>query len=163
MRLFRIRSLVERFHPRSPNSEAIGWSPPSGIGARRGARAVERGARNDANATHPLAGDPHHHLVEVPAIAWLRTAPAQPSRDHRSEFQHPTPDGFVRDVEPALGEQFPDVAIAQREAQIEPDRMLDDHRGKAVAAIGDFGHRASLPSASLPSYPVTLTKPERRR
>ncbi len=37
--------------------------------------------------------------------------------------------------------------------------MLDDHRGKAVAAIGDFGHRASLPSASLPSYPVTLTKP----
>jgi hypothetical protein len=36
--------------------------------------------------------------------------------------------------------------------------MLDDHRGKAVAAIADFGHRASLPSASLPSYPVTLTK-----
>jgi hypothetical protein len=37
--------------------------------------------------------------------------------------------------------------------------MLDDHRGKAVAAIGDFGHRASLPSASLPSYTVTLTTP----
>jgi hypothetical protein len=29
-----------------------------------------------------------------------------------------------------------------------------------VAAVGDFSHRASLPSASLPSYPVTLTKPE---
>src|SRR5215469_16754510 len=25
---------------------------------------------------HPLAGDPHHHLVEVPAIARPRTAPA---------------------------------------------------------------------------------------
>jgi hypothetical protein len=37
--------------------------------------------------------------------------------------------------------------------------MLDDHRRKAVAAVGDFGHRASLPSASLPSYSVTLTKP----
>jgi hypothetical protein len=37
--------------------------------------------------------------------------------------------------------------------------MLDDHRRKAVAAVGDFSHRASLPSASLPSYPVTLTKP----
>src|SRR6516162_5202673 len=36
--------------------------------------------------------------------------------------------------------------------------MLDDHRRKAVATIGDFGHRASLPSASLPSHPVTLTK-----
>jgi hypothetical protein len=31
--------------------------------------------------------------------------------------------------------------------------MLDDHRRKAVAAVGDFSHRASLPSASL------LTKP----
>jgi hypothetical protein len=58
--------------------------------------------------------------------------------------------------------EFLDVAIAQREAQIDPDRMLDDQRGKAVAAIGDFSHRASLPSASLPSYPVTLTKPSRR-
>src|SRR5437870_4192221 len=37
--------------------------------------------------------------------------------------------------------------------------MLDDHRRKAVATIEDFGHRASLPSASLPSYPVTLTRP----
>jgi hypothetical protein len=27
-----------------------------------------------------------------------------------------------------------------------------------VAAVRDFSHRASLPSASLPSYPVTLTK-----
>jgi hypothetical protein len=25
---------------------------------------------------HPLAGDPHHHLVEMPAIARPRTAPA---------------------------------------------------------------------------------------
>src|SRR6516165_297514 len=39
--------------------------------------------------------------------------------------------------------------------------MLDDHRRKAVATIGDFGHRASLPSASLPSHPVTLTKRKR--
>ena len=35
---------------------------------------------------HPLAGDPDHHLVVVPAIARPRTAPAQPSRDLRSEF-----------------------------------------------------------------------------
>src|SRR5262245_13391512 len=40
--------------------------------------------------------------------------------------------------------------------------MLDDHRRKAVAAVGDFGDRASLASASLPSYPVTLTKPTGR-
>jgi hypothetical protein len=40
--------------------------------------------------------------------------------------------------------------------------MLDDHRRKAVATVGDFSHRASLPAASLPSYPVTLTKPSQR-
>ena len=34
---------------------------------------------------HPLARDPNHHLVEVPAIARPRAAPTQPSRDHRSE------------------------------------------------------------------------------
>jgi hypothetical protein len=44
---------------------------------------------------------------------------------------------------------------------MEPDRMPDDPRRKAVATVGDFSHRASLPSASLPSYPVTLTTPVR--
>jgi hypothetical protein len=38
------------------------------------------------------------------------------------------------DIEPSLGEEFLDVSIAQREAQVEPDRMPNDHRRKAVAA-----------------------------
>jgi len=62
-----------------------------------------------------------------------------------------TPDGFVREVEPPLGQEFLDVSVAQGGAQIKPDRMLDDRRRKAVPAIGDFSHRPSLPSASLPS------------
>jgi len=36
----------------------------------------------------------------------------------------------------------------QREARVEPNRVLDDHRRKAVAAIRDFSHRASLPVVS---------------
>jgi hypothetical protein len=36
----------------------------------------------------PLAGDAHHHLVQVPAIAQPRAALAQPSRDRRPELQH---------------------------------------------------------------------------
>jgi len=66
----------------------------------------------------------------------------QPSRDHRSEFQHPTPDGSVGDVEPPLGKEFLDVAITEREAHVEPDRVLDDHRRKAVAAVRDFSQAA---------------------
>ena len=67
---------------------------------------------------HALAGDAHHHLVEMPAIARPRAALAQPSRDRRTELQHPTPYRFVGDVEPALGQQFLDIAVAQGEAEI---------------------------------------------
>jgi hypothetical protein len=38
-----------------------------------------------------LAGDPDHHLVQIPSVARPRTTPSRPPRDHRSEFQHPAP------------------------------------------------------------------------
>src|SRR5215469_12048254 len=92
-------------------------------------------------------------LVEVPAIARPRTAAAQPSCNHRSELQHPTPDRFIGNIEPALGEQFLDVAIAQGETQIKPDRVLDDHRRKAMAAVAERSHADILS--------VTLLAPDR--
>jgi hypothetical protein len=58
---------------------------------------------------------------------------------------------YYGDVEATLGEEFLDVSIAQCETQ-DPNRVLDDHRRKAVAAIRDFSHRASLPAVSLPSH-----------
>jgi hypothetical protein len=82
-----------------------------------------------------FAGDPHHHFVQMPAVAWPRATPAQPSGDQRSELQHPTSHRFVGEVEPTLGEQILHVAVAQREAEIEPNRVLDNRRWKAVAAI----------------------------
>lgn len=48
---------------------------------------------------------------------------------------HPTADRFIGQVEPAFGKQFLDVAIAQGEADIEPNCMLDDGRREAVAAV----------------------------
>jgi hypothetical protein len=39
------------------------------------------------------------------------------------------------DVEPTLGKQILDVSVAECEAQVEPDSMLDDNRRKAVATI----------------------------
>src|SRR4051794_30564471 len=52
---------------------------------------------------HARAGDPHDHLVQVPPIT--RTWPPLPqtSRKERTEFQHPAPDRFVGQVEPAFG------------------------------------------------------------
>ena len=78
----------------------------------------------------PLAGDAHHHLVQMPAIARPGATLAQPSRDRGTELQHPSPHRFVGDVEPSFGQQFLDIAIAQSEAEIEPDRVLDDSGGK---------------------------------
>ena len=84
---------------------------------------------------HPPAGNPNHHFIQVPSIAWAGAAPPQPPRDHRAELQHPAPDGFVGNVEPALGEEILDVSVAERKAQVEPDRMLDDNRRKPVTTV----------------------------
>src|SRR5215468_11098074 len=96
---------------------------------------------------HPLAGDPYHHLVQMPSVAWPRPPPAQPSGDHRPELEHPTPHRFVGKIEPTLGEQLLHVAIAQRKTKVEPYRVLNNRRREAVAAIRKKGHGERL------SYP----------
>ena len=60
---------------------------------------------------HPLPGDPHYHLVQVPSVARPKAPLAQPSRDRGTEFQHPAPYRFVGDVEAALGQKFLDIAV----------------------------------------------------
>jgi hypothetical protein len=67
---------------------------------------------------HSLAGDPNDHLVP-----------------QRSELQYPAPDGLVGDVEPSLGKEILDVSVAEREPQVDPDRMLYDNRRKPVTSI----------------------------
>src|SRR6516162_525861 len=98
----------------------------------------------------------------MPSIAWPRPTLAQPSRNRRAELQHPTPHRFIGDVEPALGEQFLHVAVAQREAQIEPDRVLDDLGRKTMAAIAERSHAATLTLRAALARPVSVTKPLRR-
>jgi hypothetical protein len=85
----------------------------------------------------PLAGDAHYHLVQMPAIVRPRTALTKPSCDDGTEFQQPTPHRFVRDVETTLGQQFLDIAVAQGEAEIEPNRVPDDLGREAMAAVDE--------------------------
>ena len=96
-----------------------------------------------------LAGDPDEHFVEMPAIARPRTAPPQPSCDNRPEFQHPAAHRLVRQIEPALGEKLLHIAVAQGEPEVQPDGVLDDDWGKAMAAVRDIGHSRGYP-APLP-------------
>ena len=97
----------------------------------------------------------------MPSIAWPRPTLAQPSRNRRAELQHPTPHRFIGDVELALGEQFLHVAVAQREAEIEPDRVLDDLGRKTMAAIAERSHAATLTLRAALARPVSVTKPQR--
>ena len=108
---------------------------------------------------HPLAGDPHHHLVEMPAIARPRATPTQPLCDRGTELPHPAPYGFLGDVEPALGQQLLDVAIAQGEAEIEPDRVLNDLGREAMAAVAERSHADILPDTPLAPDPVSVKMP----
>jgi len=91
-----------------------------------------------------LAFSPHHHLVEMPLVARRRPALPQLAGDQRTKFQHPAPHRFVGDVESALGQQFLDIAVAQGEAEIEPDRVLNDLGWKTTTAIAEQNLAATL-------------------
>jgi hypothetical protein len=79
----------------------------------------------------------HGHLVEMPSRGRLWASTAQFSGEKRPELQNPSPHRFVGDIQPTLSEQIFDVALAEREAVIEPDGVLDDRRRKLVAGKRD--------------------------
>src|SRR5947209_11581833 len=94
----------------------------------------------------------------MPSVTRVRALSPKPLRHRRSELQHPAADRFIGDLKPTLGEEFLHVTVAQGEAEIEPDRVLDNRRRKAVATIGEQGHPEMLsypPSGS----PVSVTMP----
>src|ERR1019366_1504206 len=57
---------------------------------------------------------------------------------------HPAAHGLIGDQDPTLSQQILDVAEAQGEPDIKPDRLLDDFGREAVAAIADLGHHRWL-------------------
>jgi hypothetical protein len=79
----------------------------------------------------------------VPSVARPGPPLPQASRDGGTEFEPPAPDRFVGQVEPAFGKQFLDIALAQGEAEIEPNCVLDDARREAVAAVRERSHAAA--------------------
>jgi hypothetical protein len=50
-----------------------------------------------APQVHAFPGDPHDHLVEVPAVAGPRAPLPQSPREEWSEFQHPPADRLARE------------------------------------------------------------------
>ena len=77
-----------------------------------------------------------------------------------SKMVHPAAHGLVGDQDAAFRQQILDVAEAQREPDIKPDRLLDDFGREAVAAIADLGHHQWLRLKSLNGKPTNnVTRP----
>jgi|HubBroStandDraft_4_1064222.scaffolds.fasta_scaffold01312_4 hypothetical protein len=64
-----------------------------------------------APQVHPF-GDANYHLVEVPSIARARAGASEPAGKPGPELQNPPPHRFVGNLQPTLGQEFLDVAVA---------------------------------------------------
>jgi hypothetical protein len=62
---------------------------------------------------HAPACDGDHHLIEMPLSMQYRSHARQIPRDNRREFQRPSPDSLVADLQSALRQQIFDIAVAQ--------------------------------------------------
>ena len=103
------------------------------------------------------------HLVQVPAFGRSWPPTLNPPRIGPTEFQDPSSNCLIRDVETTLGKQVLNVPIAQRETAIEPDGMLDDDRWKAVTTVGYLPHPETLKHRPCRSHAVNVTMPLRGR
>ena len=96
------------------------------------------------------------HLVQVPAFGRSWPPTLNPPRIGPTEFQDPSSNCLIRDVETTLGKQVLYVPIAQRETAIEPDGMLDDDRWKAVTTVGYLAHPETLKHRPCRSHAVNV-------
>src|SRR5271157_1388913 len=77
-------------------------------------------------------------LVKMPDRMRFGTALAQFRRYDRPEMIHPASDCFVRNCNSALREQIFDVTKAEREPEIEPDRLVNDLRREPIFGRADL-------------------------
>ena len=68
------------------------------------------------------------------------------------------------DKDAALSEKIQDISEAQREAQVQPDSMLDHHWREPIAAIAERFHCQTLPTIKRPDHgsPLDVTSPSRQ-
>jgi hypothetical protein len=69
---------------------------------------------------------------------------------------YPPPDRFVGDRDPTFRQQIFDVAKAQGEPKIEPDRLMNDLRREPISVVADFLHRPGYRAAKEIASPKPL-------
>jgi hypothetical protein len=137
-----------RLMPRASRSNFNSVNSTASYPKRVGARSVQLGrktVRPGRSALRSGAGCQRvrSNFVEMPSIAQACALLSQVLRDGGAELQDPAPDRLIGEAKTALGQQLLNVAVAQREPQIKPDRMLGDRWREAMAATGEGGHAQS--------------------
>jgi hypothetical protein len=87
------------------------------------------------------ASDFQIDFIQMPGGVGIGTASAQVRRDRRPKMVPPTPNGLIRDRNATLRQQLFNVAEAQSEPEIQPDRLLNDLKRESVSVVADFLHR----------------------
>jgi hypothetical protein len=83
----------------------------------------------------PLALDLHEDFIQVPHVSQTTLVMSKHPRVLRPELPTPLPNSLVGDDNPALRQEFLDVAEAQGESVVQLDTVADDLRRKPVAMI----------------------------
>src|SRR5262249_228633 len=102
----------------------------------------------------PLPLDLQHHLVQMPLVTWSGAPPTQPVSEGLAELPAPPADRLVADRDPPLREDLLRVAVAHKEAEVQPHRVADDLAREAMPLVegGRLAHRRVLrhPPANTP-------------
>src|SRR5512135_113790 len=104
-----------------------------------------------------LTSNRENHLIHIPLVATTRAATAQFIRIGLTKFEAPLPHRFIGHNDPALCQQFLNIAKTEREAEIQPHSVADNLRRETeplvIGSSGGCFHEAILAhrSATLPS------------
>src|SRR5216683_1192054 len=119
--------------------------------------------------TSPSWSTARHRYIRLPAIRTTISSRCHRSLGrgrHRRSFRAIPGPNFrtqrrtvIGNIQAALGEELLDVAVAQCEPEIKPDRVLDDRRREAMPSVGELIHAGSLPHGLAPSNSVSVTMP----
>jgi hypothetical protein len=82
-----------------------------------------------------LALDRQEDLIEMPLISKPRPAVAQLMSIGLAKLPAPFPDYFIRHDDATGEQELFHVAVAQLEAEVQPDAMADDFNGKTMILV----------------------------
>lgn len=98
-----------------------------------------------------LTGDGDEYFVGEERIAESVVFALESLREERAKLVAPQPHRLVRHLDSTFSEQVLDVAVAEIETMVEPDRVLNDGRWESVSfvEIGRLGHAGIVAHARL--------------